>query len=69
MDKSFKAQLKLNSILKGQRVKCVREMSDREISDRGFRDRPLVIVFESGVEIFAASQDCGNGAKMMFDLG
>jgi len=65
MDRSFKACLNLNSLLKGRKVSHVREMNDREMDEEGFKYRPLIIVFEDGFSVYAVHNDLSDGAHLL----
>lgn len=55
-----------NKHLVGKTIKNVRYMTDEEIMNNGWCNRPLVIFFTDGSYMYASQDDEGNGAGALF---
>lgn len=55
-----------NKKLKGQRIKCARYMTDKEVEQMGWDQRALVIVLQNGHILMVSQDDEGNGPGAVF---
>lgn len=53
-------------VLVGKTIKAVSYMTDKEMKQMGWDNKPLVIEFTDGTLIFASQDDEGNGAGALF---
>jgi len=52
----------------GKKVVEVKLMSDAEVDDFGWHQSTMVLVFDDGTEVFAASDEEGNGPGCLFGV-
>jgi len=52
--------------LEGKTIKNVRYMTDKEMNEMGWYNRPLMIFFTDGTYMYASQDDEGNGAGSLF---
>ena len=59
-------QEKASKMLTGAQIKSVRYATEAEMNQIGWSKRPLIIVLDNGVQIYASSDDEGNEAGSLF---
>ena len=55
-----------NDMLKGQKVKACRYMTEEEMADMDWAKSAIIIEFENGLAIYPSMDDEGNGAGALF---
>lgn len=68
MPRSNEAELvdAIGSLVNGRTITKVRYMSRKETAEQGWMRRPLVLVLDNGMQLYASRDDEGNDAGAMF---